>query len=466
MNSAYRITGWFLTLILLIFLSAEIYSQRQNSHPSDSTFQSIAPSPSSTDAGAGYNQMLEERYFQYLKMLAEPRERKGLFGFLGGSQQEFRDFQITELRKYLEMFPPEARHDHILLMLGDIHRHAGDHSLALASYLKQLILFPESGISSETQSKLFSLISQQSSLRGHKQRISDLLNQGIPDDTYQHRYFRYLEFMSPMLSAETSSWYLNELYNYLERFPEASNADQIYLWTADIYQKNEQYEKAVLTYTKLQYVTPESEQLAYSYLQAGRLYRNKLNDYEKAVNSYQMLAREATEDSLAIHAYLMAGKLYAEELEENEKALEAYRQVTSRFAYSPKAINAYFAQSQIYLSRLNQPYKAIDHYKSVLENYPKYKQECATALRNIGDIYRDKIRDYFSAVESYTQLAEQYPTHTSVPDRLLTAGDLAANELNDNNRALQLYQRLVENYPDTREANRAKRRIDQLQTDN
>lgn len=436
--------------------------QIRNLRDSIRTLQASSAGATPDGRDAGYNQMVEQRYFSYLQTLTKPREQKGLFGLFGRSDQELMEFQITELQNYLETFSPGARTDQVLGMLGDVYRNSGKDALALAVYLKQLILYPTSEIFQQIQSKVFTLVSDKSSLQPMRDPVTELLNRGLQDETYQENYYSYLELLTSILSTELIDWYLQECQRFLSSYPNADKGDQIYLWMAGAHQTREQYEKAALTYTKLQLLRPDSEFLPLSYLRKGEIYRDHLKDYDKAVDAFQMLTREAEDDSMAIMAHLTVGDLYANQLKEYEKAINAYQQVVSRYGYDSKAIDAYFAQAQLYRNRLNQPYKAVEHYMSVVEKYPEQSEKCASALRNAGDIYRAEIKDYFSAVETYSRLANRYPQHPSVPDRLLIAGDLAANRLNNNQRAMELYQSIIENYPETREAKTAERELVKL----
>lgn len=263
---------------------------------------------------AVYDRFLEERYFSFLKSLAETKQEKVLFGLFSRANPDLEEYRINEMKQYLEIFPPSARHDQVLTFMGDAYRRAREPALALSAYLKAVMVFPNSSIFSETQSKIIKLVSDDVALRNNKATVVSHLNNGIIDEGYQQNYFRYLAFLAQIHTPDMSTWYFNQMNSYIAEFPHAGGNDQILVWIADLHESLHKYEKASYAYQKLLVLYPQSEYLADTYLRLAEIYRDQLKDYQKAANAFIELARDFPGDSLAVSARVSAADIYAGKL--------------------------------------------------------------------------------------------------------------------------------------------------------
>jgi|GEM_PF-1980401 len=423
---------------------------------------SMGSSGRSPAEDAVYDRFLEERYFSFLKAISETKQEKVLFGLFSRANPELEEYRINEMKQYLHIFPPSARHDQVLVFLGDSYLRSRQPALALSAYLKQVSVFPNSPAFSETQSKIIKLVSDDVTLRNNKTTIIGYLNNGVIDEGYQQNYFRYLRLLSRIQTPEMSPWYFDEMHNYLSEFPHAGHNDKVLLWIADMHESLHKYESASYVYQKLQVLYPQSDHLADTYLRLAEIYRNQLKDYEKAANAFTQLAREFPGDSLAVPARVAAAKVYADNLGQYQKAIEEYQKIIDNYPESPRAIDAMFAQAELYLNQTDEPAKAVERYIAVTETYPDFKEQSGTAFRNAADIYAGDIKDYVTAVDMYMKFAQRYPNHKSVPERLEEAADIAEDELDDYLTAIDLLELARKKYPDSNAAKTAERKLPKL----
>ena len=411
---------------------------------------------------AVYNRFREERYFRYLEMLSEQKQEKVLFGLFSRSNPEIEAFRVNELQEYLTLFPPSARHDQVLVMLGDVYKQQRLPVMALAAYLKQVMVFPQSNNFSETQSKIIKMMSEEVGLRSNKARVISYLNTGIIDEGYQANFYRYLQFLHELQLTEMSEWYFDQMQQYLAEFPRDAGNANIHLWTAEMYEWLGFFQKAAYTYQKLEILHPENPMIPAVYHQLAVIYRDQLREYRKAANTFASLTREFPSDSLAIPAQVAAAKIYAENMGQFQDAVDAYQTLIDNYPESPRALDAIFAQAKIYNEQMDKPAKAIERYIALTDTYPDFQEQSGTAFRNAADIYADVIKDYASAVDMYMKFAQRYPDHKSVPDRLAKAADIAEDELGDYLTAIDMLELVQKKYPDSDAAKTAQRRLPKL----
>ncbi|MCF7803877.1 MAG: tetratricopeptide repeat protein [Candidatus Marinimicrobia bacterium] len=418
--------------------------------------------PGASATSAVYDRFLEERYFRYLESLADQKQEKVLFGLFSRSNPEMEAFRINELQQYLQMFPPTARQDKVLEMLGDVYSQARQPAMALGAYLKQIMVFPATPTFSETQSKIIKMLGEESVFRNQKTTVITYLNNGIMDQDYRDNYYRYLEFLHRIRIPDMSPWYFSQVEGFLREFPHYEQNDNLRLWQAEMYETLNQFKKAAYAYQKLQVLHPESGYIPQTYYRLGVIYRDNTGENRKAADAFTSLARDFPSDSLAIPAQIAAAKVYADKMGQFPEAIEAYQRVVNNHPENPKAIDAMFDQAEIYLKKMNQPAKAIERYIAITEKYPDFKEQSGTAFRNAADIYADEIKDYATAVDMYMKFAQRYPNHQSVPSRLAKAADIAEDELNDYFTAIDLFELAQKKYPESNAAKTAERKLPDL----
>jgi len=409
------------------------------------------------------SQSLEVRYFHYLEYLSQPRKEKVLFGLFSKSTPELDQLRISEMKHYLWNFSHSEHSAQVLVMLGDAYREANNPAMALGAYLEQLVVFPESALQSKTQATALKLVEDNSSLRNNKTKISHFLSGGILFESYRQNYFRYLQLLHQLNQPDMADWIFDTSQRYLIEFPNAQKNDVVYLWIAKMYSTLEQYEHAVYSYTKIEYLYPASPLLPTVLYNKALVSRNHLKKYEDATASLEKLYQKYPEDSLAIDSNMLLAETYSENLNKHQKAIEVYQRVIDRYPESSAALDAYFAQAKIYREKTRDPAAAVDRYMTVITTYPDSTRRDARALRNAGDVYADEIKDYYTAVQTYQQYATKYPFDKEVPDRLLKAASLAETQLNDPQQAINLLETIVNKYPNASEVRAAERRLPKLQ---
>jgi len=205
----------------------------------------------------------------------------------------------------------------------------------------------------------------------------------------QFRKFRKWKDMVMSKSTELDEK-IKELTEKIAVEPEDA---ELYKNRADIYHKQDNYDNAIVDYTKAIELNPEYAVDAY--LSRGLCY-NDIEDYDSALNDYTKVIEFNPENEAV---YMCRGVCY-ESLEDYDSALKDYTKVIE---LNPKKEDAYLCMGNCY-SFL----ELMENYEVTLKNYTKaieINSEYEEAYLFRGRRYFD-LQNYDAALKDYTKTIE------------------------------------------------------------
>jgi len=269
-----------------------------------------------------------DRYFEYL--LAAPAfEHAGVFAVL-----------VDDARKFLILFPEDARQDTATQMLAEVYAKTGEKHEAEVTYRRLEYCCAESPLLPAARYHRGVLLSKE--LGEHKMAV-DALNE-VATKNPQSEYAVLAIFKMGEIKKEKLKDYGGAIADY-RRFVETS-ADSAKaveaLWAiAEINTDNtKDYGSAIAAYTEIVEKHKADKRAAPAFEKIGDVFKDKLADYNKAAEQYAKMVEAFPYYEKAPELLIKAGGLCEDKLKDYQRALDYYRIVIDKFPQSKTADEA------------------------------------------------------------------------------------------------------------------------------
>jgi len=269
-----------------------------------------------------------DRYFEYL------------LAVMGFEHAEVYGVVIDEARKFLILFPEEARQDTTIQMMAEVYAKKGEKHEAEVSYLRLEYCCAESPLLPSARYKRGVLLSE--GLGEHKMAI-DALNEVVTKNP-QSEYATPAIFKMGEIKKEKLKDYGGAIANYrrfVETSPDSAKAVEALWAIAEINTDNtKDYSSAIAAYTEIVEKHKGDKRAMTAFEKIGDVYKDKLADYNKAAEQYAKMIEAFPYNEKAPALIIKAGDLCEDKLKDYQRALDYYRIVIDKFPQSKTADEA------------------------------------------------------------------------------------------------------------------------------
>jgi len=370
------------------------------------------------------------------------------------------DYVLKELDQFARLYPDYHNMAEVYLLMGRVQEEDKHIHLALASYLKSLMLFPDDPSARTAADNALRIIVDKDRYKDRIEFIRAKV-QNRSDDGKADNAFAYVELLDSIKHSKLNERCLAEYYDYLVHFNHDNRAEEVQIWLGDTYADIGQPQAAVASYLKFEKLFPVSFQLPSVRYRRAVLINDKLDDPAGAGEILESVVEEFPDSKSAAFALYKRAEIYYDQKEYN-KAVASYDQLAENYPDHQLAIDALFKAADIQFKKLRAWQTTVDTYEKIVQWFPK-KPKSADAMEEMGNIYLTKFKDYDKAAETYSHFAEQYPAHKKAPELLFKAADLAEEQLQDFNRAVKYYRQVIDIFPDSENSRKAARKIESIE---
>lgn len=311
-----------------------------------------------------------------------------------------------------------------------------------------------------------------------------LFSQAIANDE-QTRFADYVAALENLQKDEFNEIIIDEVYNYLYQFPQATNRDTMHFKIASIFLDRGREVRAFFSLMEMLYYYPDSPLMpeVKSKLQTLIADEGKFRDLRDKTDSllHPGAGKESNEgahfgfirdmfllnfepirellitscdrflqnyaqshDSEAI-LFWKAELLMRDD--EPEQALSQYMKVTYLYDASPYVTASKLKLAEIFTDELDLHQKAIYTLEEFILEHPDDPQ-APQAQFKIGKIIEEEKDTYLEAVNAYTTVAEKYPESLEAVPALFAAARLYEEKFNEYDQAIRIYTEIVRDFPD------------------
>ncbi|MCI0512443.1 tetratricopeptide repeat protein [candidate division KSB1 bacterium] len=382
---------------------------------------------------------------QFIKEIYDRKETK-LNGFL-----------LQEMALFLQTYPTSAQSDEIRFLKGNVHLREKDNYAAFTCYLKGFCLNSPGASRDSCQHYLSKFASDQNfSLPRHDTLWTILKSPIEAHVAIGERFFALLTWLVRLDEKELYPFTTPEAHDFLQRFPDSPHAEQLYVWLAELYQKEAQARKtnifkssrgnylaADAFYTKVARLYPQSQFLPYTEYQRGLIHRD-LDAPLKAIDILKAVAGQYPENEYAVKSLFEMAQIREREIKNPDQALQDYAQVVTRYPASEEAVASMLAMAET--KRKNKTYpEAIAVYQQLLTQYPAHPAG-KIALDKMAEIYQKNLKDWESAAQTRFRFQELYPGDPQTAGQLLEAGEIYEKKVKNPEKAARCYQTICKYY--------------------
>lgn len=398
-----------------------------------------------------FAQVQEAKYFEYLNTVYAEKNSDDV------------EFLIKQCNEYLESFPLSQNNDDIYIMLGEMYKNDRQYFKALLNYLKIIFLYSSSDKAEVAKTNISQIV------KNYEERaFEDIQNEFIANintikssDNIASSYFEYLMFAQSQKLDDLNEILINEMGYYLKFFGQKSTkADQVLFWQADLYKSEGDWNEASLIYKKLSTMFPDSELIPNVIYNMALIEYKELSNPLAAKESFLSLISNYDESEFAANAQFYLGELYENELNDNKEAIANYKLLVETYPKNQFAVEALKRVAEI-LNDEEKYEEAIASYYQIVELYPQ-DQFATAALIEIKDIYIRRLDNYLKAIETLNFFASQYKDHEDAAEHLYDAAGIYYDHLNNKQAAIDTYHQVINNFPDSKYAEWAKDKIEDL----
>ena len=300
----------------------------------------------------------------------------------------------------------------------------------------------------------------------------------------QADYAAFIASLENLPSKEFSELVIAEINEYLRRFPDAANLDDMHFKVASIYWDTKQEVAAFFTSLQLLYLYPNSRHISVAQdrlrtlLIQGKKFeplRDKtetilnpiLKDNSKEGVSHTFLrdlreynfepvtkrliaACDEFTRSFPNSAHVQEVLFWKAELlakdQQNQRALAEYMKMTFLYKQSLHATASKLKMADLFTDKLDMHQSAILTLEEFLLEFPEDPQAPYAQLR-MAKIIADKKKTYLEAVNAYTAVAKRYPTSVEAVPALFEAAKLYEEKFKEYDQAIRIYSEVVRDFP-------------------
>ncbi len=400
-----------------------------------------------------YAQLTEPGYYNYLHE-SFSRQDDDIFEFL-----------IDEFHIYLSTFPDSQHSDEALFMLGSLYDARGDDEEAFCTFVKLKFLYPQSIRVNDAVTAINDIVHNKAerTFKDYKTKVDEkITNTPLSPDMMTANY-EYLKFLYKLNidDDDVTEYLLKEINNYLHSNPnKAKNSDQLFLWIANLYEKDSDWNEAIYTYTKITHLYPESPLMPDVLFKRSYVLYKEKRAYQQARDSFVRVITDYPENESAAEAQFYLAELYQEKLDNPEEAISNYQLLVETYPKNRHAVEALKRVAEIH-DDAKRYQDAINSYYQIYELYPE-NPYTPDALIEISELNEDRLKDYEKTIEILKLFATQYPEHEDAAERLFDAGEIYEDDLELKQAAIDTYHEVINKFPTSKYAERAQDHIEDL----
>lgn len=300
----------------------------------------------------------------------------------------------------------------------------------------------------------------------------------------QQKYADYISALDNLDKVAFDNLLIREITDYLHRFPDAPDADQMHFKLATIYHDRKDELDSFFANMEVIYLYPGSPVIApaqdrvrsllvkekkFKALkdQADALVHPTVNDTSKQAAYYTLLQDMVDLRFKEIRKQLLRGTAWylrnypdseradavlfwrAELLAQGNKpkpALSEYLKLTYVYDTSLYVTASKLKMADLFAQKLKDPQKAILTLEEFLLEFPDDPQ-AAQAQFQIARINEKKNKKYLEAINGYTAVAQRYPQSTEAVPAMFEAARLYEARFKEYDQAIRIYTEIVRDFP-------------------
>jgi len=300
----------------------------------------------------------------------------------------------------------------------------------------------------------------------------------------QPKYSDYIATLDNLDNEAFDDILIQEISDYLHRFPDAPDVDQMHFKIATIYHDHNDRLASFFASMEVIYLYPESPVVApaqdrvRSLLvkekkfkplkdQADALIHPTLNDTSREASYYTFLQDMVDLRFDKIREQLLRGtQRYLRNYPDSERAdavlfwraellaqskkpkqaLSEYLKLTYVHSSSLYVTASKLKMADLFSQKLKDPKKAILTLEEFLLEFPDDPQASLAQLR-IAKINEKKNKKYLEAINGYTAVAAHYPQSADAVPALFDAARLYEDKFKEYDQAIRVYTEIVRDFP-------------------
>jgi TolA-binding protein len=417
------------------------------------------------DTGAGYDLILEAKYFNYEKTLKrEEKKTKGGFRILSSKTENIHPFQIEELKNYIDRFYPDARCDSVQDYLTQLFIRQQDWTNAELSIIKFIYLYPESPLYKEIKTIRSGIFQTEKNYKKYSDYLMTIVSATPVYPKMDIRYFKFVELLKDFPDTDVKASFLKEARKFLELYPFSRQASKVCLWIAENYAQSQRSQSAFVTYKRLMIFYPNSTEMPLALYQTARIQEKDFEEYQNAIDTYQQFIEQFPGDTLTAYAHNHIATIADVQLKNWEKAIKEYQTAADLFQTNnkpEKSIKTLKRKAVILADEMNLIQDAVATYLSIDERFPGTTGS-HEAIMAAGDLYK-RHKKFESAVSQYMSLFEKYPDSDKTLPALEKTVKIYNEELSDQDKTIETLNLIITNYPKTKSEARANKLLKKLE---
>lgn len=372
------------------------------------------------------------------------------------------NFLVAEINTFLKTFPSGDKSAGAQFLLAQVLEEKGDKHEAFASYLKTVVLFPQTEVSLKAVDNTRYFLGKEDDYAETKGPILEYLNRPQNDSLLVDRYYKYLELLVGLEQKRLTEWTQSCINDFIQQNPNDERSDRIILWKAKVYLLDNKKNESEASFEQLTTMFPKSHLLPEAMFSQGELLTEKLGKHKESILALSELVEEYPDNEFVADAFFLLGQVKEKKTKDYQGAIDEYGRLIEKFPEYFKVYDAYWAIAKIYKDKLKEYEMAVNTLDEIVAK-DSTNLEGASALEEKASVYHKKLKQPVLAAEAYAKIAELFPDYEKAPDRLMNAGDLCEKEAGEYELAIGYYKRIVEKYPDHKKTRDAIRKIERLE---
>jgi len=415
------------------------------------------------DVGEGSPLGEEADHFEFLTALQdeEVKQLGTRLKRVGTSAKEILNYRLKEYNTYLDIFFPDAHSAEVQSYIIQNHIKQKNWERFEAAVAKFLYLYPQSDLKGSIITSGTEQVQSEKTFKTNQEKILTQWNNIPIIDDLAERYFGYISSLHEKNRFRSSNIFSREAWTFLKDFPDSPFASTVLFWLAQVNFSKEAYQESYSMYKKLLSLYPENPEVSSTTYRKARLEQEQLGEYKEAISSFRQFLEQFPEDTLCFDVQLRIATITDQNLNDWITAITEYEVVAQKYPETEEAIESLMRVGEIQDSKLNQLDEAMKTYNRVASSYSDQTAVAVQAFTKAGEVY-EKSKDYKKAIDQYMQIHSNYPGTEEDLNILEKCASLYEKRLKNNDKTSEVLNMIVEGFPESKNAERAKKRLTKL----
>ncbi len=145
-------------------------------------------------------------------------------------EKDLRDYLISELNHFLTMYPENEYAGRAQYMLATTYKKHGKKHKALASYLKMILVYPQTRAVIANTEDLQKLVTKEKDYKDHRDWLTALTNKSHSNMSSEEAWVKYLSTLDRISNNDLAEWIQMENRNFSLRFSESTHHPKSLYW--------------------------------------------------------------------------------------------------------------------------------------------------------------------------------------------------------------------------------------------